>query len=132
MPFLTLGDLHMAWRLIKSTLPSEMTQFGDYFERTWIGTSSTDPLYDNGTWNQYDGCLARLDRSANIAEGWHNGFRSLLGCDNPTMWKFMDALKLEQNVTDVKWADHLNRKSPPQQEPKWKKFDETLESFIEN
>jgi len=86
------------------------------------------PVY---CWNQYDCCLAGLPRSSNLAEGWHNGFRSLVQCTNPTIWKFLEALKLEQGLTDQKITDRLMRRPPPQRAAKWIRYDSLLESFMQ-
>ena len=42
--------------------------------------------------------LASLPRSSNLAEGWtlDNAFQCLMGCSNPTIWRFIDVLKEEQ------------------------------------
>ena len=36
-------------------------------------------------------------------------FKSLVQCTNPTLWTFLDALKLEQELTDQKITDRLMR-----------------------
>ena len=33
-----------------------------------------------------------------MVEGWHNGFQSLVGTTNPTLWTFLSALKKEENL----------------------------------
>ena len=109
LPFVPLGDLDMAWRLLKPTLPTDMVAFVSYMEHTWIGTSATNPLFDRWSWNQNDAVLSSLPRSSNMVEGWHNGFKNLVSCSNPTIWKFMDCLKLKQALTDSQIAKHLNR-----------------------
>ena len=38
------GSVDQVWSLLKPTLPSDMAEFIAYYERTWIGSSSTDPL----------------------------------------------------------------------------------------
>ena len=48
---------------------------------------------------------SQMPRSSNMAEGWHKGFKSLVRCSNPTIWTFLDALKLEQGLTDHKIAE---------------------------
>ena len=42
--FVDLGDVLDTWALLKPTLPSEMEDFADYYERTWIGTDTTSLL----------------------------------------------------------------------------------------
>ena len=109
LPFLPNGDVDMAWTLLRPTLPPEMSSFADYMDYTWIGTSSRAPLFNQWSWNQWDDTLLGIPRSSNIAEGWHNGFKSLVGCFHPTIWKLLEALKLEQAITDTKFCNHLMR-----------------------
>ena len=71
---------------------------------------------DKPGWNQWDATICsvcRLPRSSNLAEGWHNGFKSLVTCTNTTMWSFLDALKLEHSLNELKIANHLTMIPPP-------------------
>ena len=45
------GSVDQVWSLLKPTLPSDMAEFIAYYERTWIGSSSTDPLFDHWLWS---------------------------------------------------------------------------------
>ena len=92
---------------LKPTIPFNMDDFARYFEYTWIGTTGQWALFPPSAWNHHDASLALLPRSSNMAEGWHNGFRSLVRCSNPTIWSFLDALKLEQGLTDQKIVERL-------------------------
>ena len=66
-----------------------MNEFASYFERTWIGTPTVEPIFDKYLWNMYDSVLAGLPRSNNLVEvGWL--FQS---------WTFLTALKKEENLT---------------------------------
>ena len=56
LPFVPIDDMDRAWRFLKSTLPSDLDTFARYFESIWIGTSATEPLFDQCTWNQYEAC----------------------------------------------------------------------------
>ena len=121
----------MAWRTVKPLIPVDMAAFANYFESTWIGTSSSDPLFSHDIWNQNEGTMAGLDRSSNKAEGWHNGFSTMMACSNPTIWKFLECLKKEQALTDVKLTKHMVREAPPARSTKWVKYDERLNNVIE-
>ena len=123
--------MDMAWRFLKPTLPTDMMTFSRYYEDTWIGTSATDPLYDPASWNHHDATQMMLPRSSNIAEGWNNGFASLLGCNNPSIWRFLECMKKEQSLTDMKIAQILTRR-PFKRETKWAKFDEELQRIIDD
>ena len=107
-----------------------MAAFVNYFEYTWVGTSSTAPLFSHDKWNQHDATAMLLPRSSNIAEGWHHGFNSMLSCTNPTIWKFLDCLKKEQDLTDVKITKMMMKESPEPRAAKWRKYDERLQRLI--
>ena len=80
LAFVPLSDLNTTWRHLKPLLPNDMMEFANYYEATWIGTSTTEPLFSHEMWNQHDSTQLLLPRSTNIAEGWHHGFNSLLSC----------------------------------------------------
>ena len=111
-PFIPPEDY--AWQTLRPTLPAHMDSFTRYFESIWMGTPNRPAVFDPLTWNQYDCCLASLPRSSNLAEWWHDGFRSLVQCTNPTIWNFLTALKLEQGLTDQKITDRHMRRPPLQ------------------
>ena len=102
LSFVAPEDVDYAWQTLRPTLLADMDPFIPYFDTTWMGTPNRPALFEPSCWNQYDVCLAGLPRSSNLAEGWHNGFRALLGCTNPAIWFFLTALKLEQGLTDQK------------------------------
>ena len=54
----------------------------------------------------------------------------MMGCSNPTIWKFLDVLKKEQNLTDVKVAQHLSRQQPPKRAKKWTDYDDRLRRIV--
>ena len=78
-------------------------------------------------------CLPRSTtpfHASNMTEGWHNGFQSLVRCTNPTIWTYLDAIKLEQELTDQELADRLMLRPPPPRPQKWINLDTQLEEFV--
>ena len=120
------------WRLLLPTLLPEMSSFADYMDYTWIGTSLRAPLSNQWSWNQWDATLLGIPRSSNFAEGWHNGFKSLVGCSHPTIWEFLEALKLEQAIIDTKFCNHLMRNPPPPRQKKWVQLDARLQDVMDH
>ena len=55
---------------------------------------------------------------------------TMMRCSNPTIWKFLDVLKKEQNLTDVKVAQHLSRQQPPKRAKKWADYDDRLRRIV--
>ena len=107
-----------------------MEEFGFYFERTWVGSGSSRPLFDIMLWNQYDAVLAGLPRSNNFVEGWHNGFQTLVAVSNPTLWTFLTALKKEENITFAKKVKKMMGEGPEAKRRKWRLYDERLSSIV--
>ena len=67
LPFMEPGSVVDVWTNdIVGNLPQEMNEFASYFERTWIGTPTAEPIFDKYLWNMYDTVLARLPRFNNI------------------------------------------------------------------
>ena len=132
LPFMEPGSVVDVWRHIVGNLPQEMSEFGSYFERTWIGSPSTEPIFDKYLWNQYDTVLARLPRSNNLVEGWHNGFQTLVGCSNPTLWTFLTDLKKEENLTFSKKVKMSLGEGPEPKRRKWRLYDERLSSIVDD
>jgi hypothetical protein len=64
-------------------------------------------------WNQYLGTLEDLPKTNNSVEGWHNSFSSLLSANHPTIWKFIDALKKEQSLNELKIVQFIAGQAPP-------------------
>ena len=77
------------------------------------------------TWNHYDATLATLTRSSNLAEGWHNGWRSLVQHSNPVIWTFLGALLEQQAETELQIADWMMRKPAPTGHTKFREARQT-------
>ena len=43
-----------------------------------------------------------LPRTNNFIEGWHNGFQSHVGASHPNIYKFLEVLRKEENLTRIK------------------------------
>ena len=132
LAFVPVEEVERVWRNLKPLLPADMVSFISYFESTWVGTSTTSPHFSHDMWNQHDASLMLIPRSSNIAEGWHHGFHSMLSCSNPTLWKFLDALKSEQALTDQKLARRKLRQLPEPRAPKWINYDQRLQKIVDD
>ena len=128
--FVPVTEVDRVWRYLKPLLPADMESFTRYFENTWIGTSTARPMFSHDMWTQHEASLMKLPRSTNMVEGWHNGFHSMLQCNNPTLWKFLDTLKAEQALTDLKITKRKHRERPEPRAPKWVRYDGKLQKIV--
>ena len=56
----------------------------------------------------------------------------MLSCTNPTLLKFIDCLKAEQYLTDLKITKRHNRERPENRAAKWIRYDEKLQKIVES
>lgn len=90
----------------------------NYFEDTWIGypyrhNQRKNPKFHLQYWNQYENVLDDLPKTNNNIEGWHKAFSTLLAANHPIIWKFIDTLKKEQNLNEVKINQYIAGQPPP-------------------
>lgn len=76
-----------------------------YFEKTWIGYSVQNryvmPLFAIVMWNMYQLTLDGFPRTNNAVEAWHNAIKILFGVHHPSIFKFIDGIKLEQDSVEI-------------------------------
>ncbi|XP_035231949.1 uncharacterized protein LOC118203773 [Stegodyphus dumicola] len=90
----------------------------NYFEDTWIGRFTRRgqrrrPVFDISLWNCYDAVKDKVPRTNNAVEGWHRRFNELMNGCHPTIWKFIDCLKKEQNLNSIKIEQYIAGHHPP-------------------
>ena len=87
-------------------IPHEAENLLDYFEDTWIGRPDRRgrrraPKFNVALWSCYDRVEKDLPKTNNSVEGWHRGFMQQVSSYHPTIWKFLDALKREQDLNEI-------------------------------
>ena len=89
-----------------------------YFENTYIGRtlpvgSCQRALFPIEMWNYQFDTPFGLPRTTNIVEAWHRSFNATVGCNHPSIWKFIASLKREQGLVDVRQAKFIAGAQPP-------------------
>lgn len=59
-----------------------------------------------------------LPRTNNVAEGWHNAFASMTGVKRPSIFRFVDELKKDEDISRSKIILCQAGEAPPPQKPK--------------
>ena len=108
----------------------------DYFEDNWIGRTQRRrrraPTFEIELWNCFLSTLDGLPKTNNSCEGWHRSFSSLLGASHPTIWKFIDGIKLEQSLNEMKIEQYLAGDDPPPPRKKYKDCSERILKKVQN
>ncbi|KII71404.1 hypothetical protein RF11_11510 [Thelohanellus kitauei] len=92
--------------IVSSDLINTFRPILDYFEDNFVGrfhrTARSVPRFAIEIWNQYDRVMNNLGRTNNNIEEWHRAFSSLAFARHPKISVFLEVLKNEQNISDLK------------------------------
>ena len=102
-----------------------MIEFTRYYEATWIGSSGNRPTFAHDMWNT-------ASRSLLPCSGWHRGFNSMLGCSIPKISKFLDCVKAEQSLTDLKKTKKIMKERPEQRAARWIHYDRRIQELVDD
>ena len=113
----------------------EVRDLINYFEDTWIGRPArrggrSAPIFPVALWNVHDQVVEDLPRTNNSVEGWHRGFSQLLGAYHPTIWKFIDGLKKEQSLNELKLEQFNAGQQPPPRKKKYRDVAERIKTLV--
>ena len=79
------------------------------------------PLYPPEKWNLFQRTLNGTDRTNNSSEGWNNAYKQLVGHVNPTIWKSIKAIRLDETRVHTALVQHsAGRDIQPTHPPKRK------------
>ena len=104
LAFVPLNSITRAFEVISSDIPEELMDLYDYFEDTWIGRPTRhtrrQPMFPQRVWCVQDRVEQNLPRTNNSVEAWHRAFQRTVGYVHPTVYKLIEALRLEQSNTE--------------------------------
>lgn len=114
-------------RAAQGTDDSKVILLFDYFEKTWIGKLSAQGTFPIDMWNMCEIVLRKMPRTNNAVEGWHNSINQFVGCKNPSIWTFIEKIKKEQSVQELKMVEMLQNNGATK---KKKYFDHDLNIYM--
>lgn len=73
----------------------------DYFEETRIADDRRrqgrrQTIFNVNFWNCYHACHEALRKTNNDVEGWHRRCSCLIYSYHPTIWKFIDSIRMDE------------------------------------
>ena len=91
----------------------------DCFETNYIGDLRRGrrllPLFPHELWNMHNQVLNEFPRTNNNLEGWHTRFSTMFRQTHPSIWEFIDTLKLNASHNRMLIAQVLAGAPPPSQ-----------------
>jgi hypothetical protein len=115
----------------------DLQELMNYFEDTWIGRPArrggrSNPLFAIEIWNVHNSALQDLPKTNNSVEGWHRAFSQLLGASHPTIWRFIDSLKKEQSMNELKLEQFLSGQHPPRARKIYREVARRIKTIVED
>ena len=82
-------------------------------------------------WNNHYTVHQGIPKTTNGVEAWHRSFNHLMSCQQPSIWKFLEILKKEQGLVEVKHAFYLSGRNPHRRKSNTDK-EKALKNLIDN
>ena len=92
-------------------------------------TRRENTLYPVSFWNIKKRVDEDLPRTNNAVEGFHSALRSSITCKHPNIWKFIAALKKEEELQQTKIIQ-VNRGDDPARKKIYKCIDRQLKTLV--
>ena len=114
----------------------ELLELCDYFETTYIGRLNRNgvrrhPRFSIASWNMFDRVRNNLARTNNAVEAWHRGLGATLEVNNPTIWKFIDAMRTKFRVQEREIEALIAGNAPHRRRPQWQRLDQRLHTICD-
>ncbi|CAF1550208.1 unnamed protein product [Rotaria sordida] len=103
LAFLQPSDVAQAFDDLYLSLPPPpiLEPEMDYFEDSYIGrrrpNGRATPRFPIDLWNMHYRTINDLMRTNNQAEAWHRRLNSVIQCEHPSLWIFIQSLQKEEN-----------------------------------
>ena len=134
LAFVSSHDVREYFETVVGQLPMPKAQgLILYFEQTYIGRTLDgiyhEPIFPIEMWNQHQEVIQGIPKTTNAVEAWHRSYNATIGCYHPNIWRFIDALKREQGLVEVKHAKFIAGEKPTKR-LKNKASEEALKTLI--
>ena len=105
LAFIPANDVDRVFNLLSNNLDPALDVILDYVEENYIGAVRRGrfrrPRFPYTMWGVHDRVVNDLPRTNNAVEGWHNRFNRHVGCHHANIWKIIDVIKKEEDLSRV-------------------------------
>lgn len=141
LAFIPIDDVQISFYLLTTSdyIISNFQDFCDilsYFEENYIGIMNDNdnkpPRFPIPLWNVYVPTLNNMARTNNGVEGWHSGFMKSVKCSHPTLYKFINFLRMDENFQSLKISQIESGHTSRNKKKKYSDLDARLQSIVRN
>ena len=115
LAFVPGNDVDRVFALLSNNVDPALDVILDYIEENYIGAIRRGryrrPRFPYAWWGVYDRVMNDLPRTNNAVEGWHNKFNQHVGCHHANIWKIIDIIQKEEDLSEVELT-HIRQGRP--------------------
>ena len=101
MAFLKPTEVSDGFDELHESVPATIHPLLDYFEDCYVGRRRgrrrVIPMFPISLWNMHQRTTDLSMRTNNSAEAWHRRLTSVVQCQHPTLWSFIESLRKEEH-----------------------------------
>lgn len=115
LAFLPVDRVKEGMRILKETAPENLNGLIEYFDGTYVSGNyravvgeegrmrfrRTTPRFPPQIWNVHDATVTDQHRTNNMCESWNNGFKHLVGHNNPSLWTVIQCLQRDAALVET-------------------------------
>uniref|UniRef100_A0A183CSF5 MULE domain-containing protein n=1 Tax=Globodera pallida TaxID=36090 RepID=A0A183CSF5_GLOPA len=121
---------------LERELPQELQPILEWFISNYTGRPRLDgvrsqPKFDPAIWNVHQRTVLGLDRTNNFCESAHRRLQRIFGCDHPSVWRFVDLLRMAQKNTDAEFAQFIAGHQATKKRQKFREADRRILELIQ-
>ena len=138
LAFVPVGDVADAFDQVADYIEQnypELIPYTTYFETTFVGLPNRGgiagrraPRFPIHMWNMWLRVNNNQARTNNAVEGWHRGLSATLGITNPTIWKFLDAMRSTFRQQERDLEQLIAGRQPSRQRKQWTALTQRLQT----
>lgn len=137
LAFVPVHGLVSAFDALAQELPVELNPILDWLEDNYIGRLNRDGTrrtarFPPDIWSVYERTLNDDPRTNNHAEAAHRRLQSEFSVDHPSIWKFIDGIRMVQKGRDAFFERFIRGDAPPIKRRKYVLADQRIKRIVEN
>ena len=135
LSFVPVQDVRLAFDELCNHCGIDEPSVLDYFETNYIGVLRRGqrllPLFFHELWNMLNWVLNEFPRKKNNLEGWHTRFSTMFRQTHPSIWEFIDTLKLDASYNQMLIAQMLAGAVPPPQKRVYRDVNARIATLVQ-
>ena len=134
MAFVPQNEVQRVFTVLLNNIDQSLNVILDYIEEFYIGMvrrgQARRPRFPYSMWGVHGRVIADLPRTNNAVEGWHNRFNRHVGCHHADIWKLIDIIQKEEDLSSVELIHIQQGRNTANPNPVYVRVNENIETVV--